>query len=84
LHSSRQVSTGNWLMLADEVQQNAAIDFPRCPACGNAKILRVDFAQTESLPREFVQVSANIANANFAVKQKIDKPLARDQVRMNS
>ena len=57
-------------MLADEVQQNAAIDFARRPACCNAKILRVDFAQTERVLHEFVQVSANISQPKFRGQTK--------------
>ena len=57
-------------MLADEVQQNASIDFSRRSACGNAKILRVDFAQTESVLHEFVQVSANIKQRKICGQSK--------------
>jgi len=57
-------------MLADKVQQNAPIDFPRCPTCGNAKILGVDFAQTEGVLHEFVQVSANISQPKFRGQTK--------------
>ena len=73
LHSSRQVCTRNRLMLADEIQQNAPIDLPGGPTCGNAKILRVDFAQTESVLHEFVQVSANISQRKFRGQSKSKK-----------
>src|SRR5207245_5244483 len=75
IHSSGEISAGNWLMLTNEVKRDAPINIARSCAGRYMKIAGVDLAHLQSPPQpicsELGQYTPNHAVVNHFVRKII-------------